>query len=91
MSNSTAVTDHADVMSAAIAQQLGCDRVMSFPTWCVLAGVSLTTGKRLVASGRGPKLTHMSERCIGVRVSHHHEWLDACSNNNAENETLAGG
>ena len=68
---------HADVTQAALAQQLGADRVMSFEAWCQLAGISLSTGKRLIAAGRGPKLTQTSERRRGVRLHHHHEWLDS--------------
>ena len=68
-------TPSTDVTSAALAQELGCDRIMSFQVWCLLANVSASTAKRLIASGRGPKLTRMSERCMGVRVSDHVAWL----------------
>jgi hypothetical protein len=73
-----------DVTSAALAKELGCDRIMSFAVWRLLANIGETTAKRLIASGRGPRITYTSERCMGVRVSDHVAWLDACSNNNTE-------
>jgi len=73
------------------ARALGTDYVMRFDVWCKLAGISLSTGKRRVKAGKGPRITWMAPHRKGVRVSHHHEWLDACSNNNAKNETLADG
>ena len=71
----TPTSSPAIIDAAAIAQEFGCDRIMSFQVWCLLANVSASTAKRLIASGRGPKLTRMSERCMGVRVSHHVQWL----------------
>jgi hypothetical protein len=83
----TPTSSPAIIDTAAIAQELGCDRIMSFEVWCLLANVSVSTGKRIIKAGRGPKLTHMSERCQGVRVSHHHEWLDECSSTNNDAQT----
>lgn len=81
---------HDDVTQAALAQELGADRVMSFAAWCALADVSLSTGKRIVAAGNGPRLTQTSVRRKGVRISDHHAWLDACAianSSDTENET----
>jgi hypothetical protein len=30
----------------------------------------------VIKSGRGPVITHLSERRIGVRGRHHRDWLD---------------
>jgi hypothetical protein len=50
--------------------------VHSFQDWCELANVSLATGKRLVAAGKGPRITRLSERRIGVQHQHHLAWLE---------------
>jgi hypothetical protein len=53
------------------------DRVMSYRTWCERIGVSEATGRRLLASGRGPRVTRLSERRIGIRERDHLTWLDS--------------
>lgn len=53
------------------------DRVLSFRNWCVLAGVSPATGRRLIASGNGPRIIQLSTRRIGIRPRDHRAWLDA--------------
>ena len=55
------------------------DRVSSFADWCTRIGVSPATGRRLLASGHGPKVTRLSERRIGIRERDHRAWLDARS------------
>jgi predicted DNA-binding transcriptional regulator AlpA len=66
---------HADVTQAALAQQLGADRVVSIREWAQLANVSHRTAKRLLAAGEGPPLLKLSERCRGIRLSDHNAWL----------------
>src|SRR5262245_22777009 len=34
-------------------------RVMTIPQWCEVNGFSIWTGKRLIAAGRGPKVTQI--------------------------------
>jgi hypothetical protein len=53
------------------------DRVNSFAEWCNRIGVSAATGRRLLASDRGPRVTQLSERRIGIRERDHLAWLDA--------------
>jgi hypothetical protein len=53
------------------------DRVNSFAEWCNRIGVSPATGRRLLASNRGPRVTQLSERRIGIRERDHLAWLDA--------------
>ena len=51
------------------------DLVFSFREWCVRADISEATGRRLIARGEGPIITHVSVRRIGVTRQHHREWL----------------
>jgi hypothetical protein len=52
--------------------------VYPFKDWCKMRGISIATARRLAAAGR-VKITHLSERCIGVRSDHDQEYLDSCS------------
>jgi hypothetical protein len=51
--------------------------VYPFLDWCRMRGISVATGRRLVADGR-VKVTQLSERRIGVRSDHDQEYLDSC-------------
>jgi hypothetical protein len=51
------------------------DRVMSFNEWCDRANIHPVTGHRLKAAGKGPRITRMTARRIGVRERDHLEWL----------------
>jgi hypothetical protein len=42
-----------------------------------MRGISVATGRRLAAAGK-IKITHLSERIIGVRSDHDQEYLDSC-------------
>jgi hypothetical protein len=47
------------------------DRVNSFAEWCRRTGISPATGRRLIAAGKGPTITWLSERrmlafCAGL-------------------------
>jgi hypothetical protein len=50
-------------------------QVLRFSEWAALAGVSLRTGRRLVASGRGPAIVRLSSKRMGVTVGAHRQWL----------------
>jgi predicted DNA-binding transcriptional regulator AlpA len=52
-------------------------RVFSFNQFCELSGFSPRTGRRIIDSGDGPKITKLSDRRIGIREDHYREWLDA--------------
>jgi predicted DNA-binding transcriptional regulator AlpA len=60
---------------AAVGEDL--DRVLSFPQWAKLAGLSERTGRDIIARGDGPKIVQLSENRIGIRVCDHREWLTA--------------
>ena len=40
-------------------------------------GISVPTGRRLVRSGKGPRIVQLSERTIGVTVKDDREWTEA--------------
>jgi hypothetical protein len=52
------------------------DRINSFNEWCERANISPATGRRLIAAGKGPTITWLSERRMGIRERDHLEWLD---------------
>jgi hypothetical protein len=52
-------------------------RVMRFKVWCDSKGLSVPTGRRLVRSGKGPRIVQLSARTIGVTVKDDREWTEA--------------
>jgi hypothetical protein len=52
-------------------------RVLSFSDWCKLNNISADTGKRLIKSGRGPRVLQLSDRRIGITVAANREWQQA--------------
>jgi predicted DNA-binding transcriptional regulator AlpA len=59
----------------AISEDL--DRVLSFPQWAKLAGLSERTGRDIIERGDGPKVVQLSPNRIGIRICDHREWLAA--------------
>ena len=59
------------------------DRVLSFPQWAKLAGLSERTGREIIERGDGPKVVQLSPNRIGIRVCDHREWLAARIRKNA--------
>jgi hypothetical protein len=49
-------------------------RVMTFAEWCHLNAISPATGRRLLNSGRGPILTRLSDRRIGITIGANIAW-----------------
>ena len=49
-------------------------RVMSFAQWCALNGISPATGRRLLRSVRGPIVTQLSDRRIGITIGANIAW-----------------
>jgi len=54
-------------------------RVLTFVQWCEKNGLSERTGRRILKSGHGPKITRLSERRFGIRTDHDLEWLERCA------------
>lgn len=53
------------------------DSVLSVPEWAGLVGIGYSTAKDLIRKGQGPQITRLSAQRVGIRVSHHHEWLNS--------------
>jgi hypothetical protein len=53
------------------------DRILTFREWCLINGFSVATGKRLRKAGRGPVITRISDRRIGIRVADNRAWQQA--------------
>ncbi|MHC1999582.1 helix-turn-helix transcriptional regulator [Methylobacterium sp. CM6241] len=49
--------------------------VLRLPAVCTAAGVSMSTLRRLIKAGCGPRIIQLSERCIGIRRCDLEEWL----------------
>jgi predicted DNA-binding transcriptional regulator AlpA len=53
------------------------DKVHRWPDWCALVGIHPATGWRLVKAGKGPIITKLTAKRIGVRHRNHLAWLAA--------------
>jgi predicted DNA-binding transcriptional regulator AlpA len=51
--------------------------VLSFSAWCQINGISERTGRRILASGDGPKTLQLSERRIGIREIDNAAWQES--------------
>jgi len=51
-------------------------RILSLPEWYRLCGFSDATGRRLLRSGKGPRVIQLSERRKGIALSDHLAWID---------------
>jgi predicted site-specific integrase-resolvase len=49
-------------------------RVMTIGQWCEVNGLSRWTGERLIRAGKGPVITQVSDRKIGVTVANNRRW-----------------
>jgi len=49
-------------------------RVMTLRQWCDVNGFSWDTGRRLLKSGKGPKILQLSPRRVGVTVGANRAW-----------------
>jgi hypothetical protein len=49
-------------------------RVLSVREWCALNNISLRTGRRLIASPDGPRVTRISTRRVGVTIANNRAW-----------------
>jgi hypothetical protein len=50
-------------------------KVLSFKEWIKLIGVSISTGKRILATD-GPPVLQLSARRIGIRLKDHERWTE---------------
>jgi hypothetical protein len=49
-------------------------RVMTIPQWCEVCGFSLVTGRRLLKAGKGPVVTQISDRRVGITIANNRRW-----------------
>lgn len=50
------------------------DEVLSFPDWCRLNNIGIRTGRKIRAEGKGPVITAISDRRIGVTKRNNRIW-----------------
>jgi len=48
--------------------------VLTIPQWAALNGLSYWTAKRLLRAGKGPKITQISDRRVGITVGNNRKW-----------------
>ena len=53
------------------------DFILSFKEWCRVNRFSERTGRRILASGHGPKTLQLSERRIGIREIDNAAWQES--------------
>lgn len=51
--------------------------VVNFNAACEAANLSVSTMRRLVKAGRGPRILRLSERRIGIRRDDLDEWINS--------------
>lgn len=66
---------HSKIFPAAVVAHPELDRVVSPKETAAILDLSVATLRRLIASGRGPKLTRSSARRVGICRSHRETWL----------------
>ena len=49
-------------------------RVLSVREWCELNNISVRTGRRLIASPDGPRVTRISTRRVGITIANNRAW-----------------
>ena len=49
--------------------------VLPIRAWATLASIGYSTAKKLLAAGRGPKVTYLTSKRVGIRMSEHQKWL----------------
>ena len=50
------------------------NQVLTFHEWCQLNRISVRTGRRIIASGTGPTVTHLSPRRVGISIENNARW-----------------
>jgi hypothetical protein len=53
------------------------DRVLTFNEWCEVNSIGKRTGRRILASGKGPVVTQLTARRIGITVGNNRCWQQA--------------
>jgi hypothetical protein len=53
------------------------DRALSFAEWCGCNGFSVSTGRRIMNSGRGPNFIRLAAQRFGVTVAENRRWRES--------------
>jgi hypothetical protein len=53
------------------------DAILTFAEWCGLNSLGLRTGRKIIASGKGPVITKLTDRRIGISRRHNRAWQEA--------------
>ena len=61
----------------ALARALDDQRVMTIAQWAKVNGFSIWTGQRLLKAGKGPVVTQISDRRIGITVRNNRAWQES--------------
>jgi hypothetical protein len=61
-------------MDDTVSTRVDDDRVLTKRQWCELNGFSSWTGERLLKSGKGPVITQISDRRVGITVANNRAW-----------------
>ena len=60
-----------------LARALDDQRVMTIAQWAQVNGFSVWTGQRLLKAGKGPVVTQISDRRIGITVRNNRAWQES--------------
>lgn len=60
-----------------LARALDDQRVMTIAQWAEVNGFSVWTGQRLIKAGKGPIVTQISDRRIGITVRNNRAWQES--------------
>ena len=68
---------HHQADSDELARALDDQRVMTVAQWAKVNGFSIWTGQRLLKAGKGPVVTQISDRRIGITVRSNRAWQES--------------
>jgi len=60
-----------------LKQPLLDEQVLSFKQWCLLNSIGERTGRRILKSGKGPTVTMLSDKRIGITVGNNRAWQES--------------
>jgi predicted DNA-binding transcriptional regulator AlpA len=52
------------------------DQILTLREFATTARISISTVRRRIADGTGPKIIRLSDRRVGVRLGDYRAWLD---------------
>jgi hypothetical protein len=73
----TSLHHHHQSTPDELARALDDQRVMTIAQWAQVNGFSVWTGQRLIKAGKGPVVTRISDRRIGITVRSNRAWQES--------------